>query len=90
MVRASRVSEPYLLLLIHDHAYSHGILRYALCGDERPSLRTTDKIRILLHGLRRGRFSMRAQLAAARGADAAARDIADRAVCSVESGEFAF
>ena len=90
MVRAGRVSEPYLLRLIHDHAYSHSILRYALCGDERPSLRTADKIRILLHGVRRGRFSMRAQLAAARGADAAARDIADREVCPLESGEFAF
>jgi len=90
LVRASRVSEPYLLRLIHDHAYSHGILRYALCGDQQPHLQLTDTIRILLHGLRRGRFSMRAQLAAARGADAAARDIADREVCPLESGEFAF
>jgi hypothetical protein len=33
---------------------------------------------------------MRAQLAAARGADAAARDIAGREICALESGEFAF
>jgi glycosyltransferase involved in cell wall biosynthesis len=90
LVRASRISQQYLLRLIHDHAYSHGILRYVLCGDEQPRLQAADRIRILLHGLRRGRFSMKAQLAAARGTDAAARDIADREVLPLETGEFAF
>src|SRR5262245_44399309 len=37
LVRASRVAEPYILNLIHDHTYSDAILKYVLCGD---SLRT--------------------------------------------------
>jgi glycosyltransferase involved in cell wall biosynthesis len=90
LVPASRVREPYLLRLIHDHAYSHTTLRYVLCGDDQPHLQLVDTVRILLHGIRRGRFSMRAQLAAARGADAAACDIAERDMRPLESGEFAF
>jgi GT2 family glycosyltransferase len=90
LVRADRVSEQYLLRLIHDHAYSHGILRYILCGDLQHRLQPVDAVRMLLHGLRRGRFSMQCQFAAARGTDAAASDIARRDVQPLESGEFAF
>jgi GT2 family glycosyltransferase len=90
LVRGDRVGEHYLLRLIHDHAYSHGILRYVLCGDQQPRLQIVDGIRMLLHGLRRGRFSMQCQWAAARGADAAARDIAEQGVHPLETGEFAF
>jgi glycosyltransferase involved in cell wall biosynthesis len=90
LVRANRVGQEYLLRLIHDHAYSHGILRYVLCGDQQHRLQLADRVRVLLHGLRQGEFSMRCQWAAARGADAAAADIAERDVHPLESGEFAF
>jgi hypothetical protein len=90
MVSSNRVAEDYLLRLVHDHAYSHGILKYVLCGDEQPRLHVADTIRILLHGLRRGRFSMRCNWAAARGADRAARDITAQNMHPIETGEFAY
>ena len=89
LVRAERVSEPYLLRLINDHAYSHAILRYVLSGELPPHLQPPDKIRILLHGVRRGRFSMKCHLASASGVERAVRDIASEDVHPLESGEFA-
>jgi glycosyltransferase involved in cell wall biosynthesis len=89
LVRSSRVNEPYLFRLVHDHAYSHGILKYVLWGDHQPRLQLVDTIRILLHGLRRGRFSMRCQWAAARGTDRAARVITGEGMHPIEAGEFA-
>lgn len=76
LIPACRVGETYLLRLLHDHAYSHGILRYKLFGDEPRKWAFLQGGRILLHGLRRGRFSMRSRWAAARGAAGAARYIA--------------
>ncbi len=90
LVRAERVSEPYLLRLINDHAYSHAILRYVLCGERPPPLHPPDKIRILLHGVRRGRFSLKCHLASASGIERAVRDIAGEDLHPLESGEFAF
>jgi glycosyltransferase involved in cell wall biosynthesis len=75
LVRAERVRPPYLLRLVHDHAYSHAILRFAMCGAIQADLQVADTIRILLHGVRRGMFSMRSHWAAARGAAAAAKHI---------------
>jgi len=75
LVRADRVRPPYLMRLVHDHAYSHAILRYAMCGTVQPDLQVADTIRILLHGVRRGMFSMRSRWAAARGAADAAKHI---------------
>ncbi len=76
LIPACRVEERYLLRLIHDHAYSHGILRFKLFGELPRARAFLQGGRILLHGLRRGRFSMRCRWAAARGAEGAARYIA--------------
>ena len=75
LIRARRVTKPYLLRLIHDHAYSHGVLRYKLFGEKQCNLDFVEAVRILLHGVRRGRFSMRCRWAAARGRQRALRSI---------------
>ena len=76
--------------LVHDHAYSHAILRYAMCGTVEPDLQVADTIRILLHGVRRGMFSMRSRWAAARGAGAdAAKHIREAGLQPVSGGPFA-
>jgi hypothetical protein len=80
MLRAERLRPAYLLRLIHDHAYSHAILRVMTGGSQPSRFGVPDMVRILLHGVRRGVFSMQAQWAAARGMAAAARYVADHGV----------
>jgi glycosyltransferase involved in cell wall biosynthesis len=75
LIRAHRVTEPYLLRLVHDHAYSHGVLRYVLFGEEPRDFDFVEAVRILLHGVRRGRFSMRCRWAVTRGRQRALRFI---------------
>jgi hypothetical protein len=88
LVRADRVKPPYLLRLVHDHAYSHAILRYVMCGTIQKHLQVADTIRILLHGVRRGMFSMRSHWAAARGASAAAEHIDEEGMQPYAAGAF--
>jgi glycosyltransferase involved in cell wall biosynthesis len=76
LVRSCRVERAYLLRLAHDRAYSARVLRYMLLGEEQRSIEIADTIRILLHGLRHGRFSMRCRWAVAQGTEKAARYIA--------------
>jgi glycosyltransferase involved in cell wall biosynthesis len=80
LIRACRVTKPYLLRLVHDHAYSHGVLRYRLFGEEQCNLDFVEAVRILLHGIRRGRFSMRCGWAVARGRQRALRTIVELGV----------
>jgi GT2 family glycosyltransferase len=89
LVRAERVKPPYLLRLVHDHAYSHTILRYVMCGTLQKHLPVAATIRILLYGVRRGMFSMRSHWARARGASAAAKHIEEAGLQPVSSGPFA-
>ena len=86
LVRAERVRPPYLLRLVHDHVYSHAILRFAMYGTIQADLQVADTIRILLHGVRRGMFSMRSHWAAARGAAAAAKHIDAHHIQSIAGG----
>jgi glycosyltransferase involved in cell wall biosynthesis len=85
LIGSHRLTEPYLLRLVHDHAYSHGILRYLLFGEEQRKLDFAEAVRILLHGVRRGRFSMRCRWAAARGRERALRFVSRQGLCPVES-----
>jgi glycosyltransferase involved in cell wall biosynthesis len=78
LIAGPRVSERYLLRLAHDHALSHGILRYKLRGLRPTSLTAVRRVRVGLHGLRNGRFSMRMQWAALRGESDAARIVLER------------
>jgi glycosyltransferase involved in cell wall biosynthesis len=76
LISAGRLNRPYFLRLLHDHAYSNGVLSYLL-ADARLSRIDGFRVgRLLLHGARNGYFSMQCQLAAARGEDAASRFVA--------------
>jgi glycosyltransferase involved in cell wall biosynthesis len=76
LIRASRLRDAYLFRLLHDHAYSHGVLRYVLWGERRERSTLEVAIRVLLNGVRRGPFSMRCRWAAACGTERAERYIA--------------
>jgi glycosyltransferase involved in cell wall biosynthesis len=63
-----RLNQPYFLRLAHDHAYSHGILNFLFFGDDLSQPDYEAVVRTVLHGMRRGWFSMRIRWAAALGA----------------------
>jgi len=73
LIAAERLNQKYFVRLVHDHALSHTLLDYLLSGEEPHPMGPLTAARILLHGLRRGPFSMRCQWAAARGVGRAAR-----------------
>jgi glycosyltransferase involved in cell wall biosynthesis len=76
LIGAHRLTRSYFLRLVHDHGYSHGILNYLFFGEEHGRLGHERILRMLLHGVRHGWFSMRCQWAAARGAYSADRFLA--------------
>jgi glycosyltransferase involved in cell wall biosynthesis len=72
LISATRLNRGYFLRLIHDHAFSHGVLTYLLGGT--PKHTDIGRLaRTLLHGVRNGTFSMRCKWAASQGESAAAR-----------------
>jgi glycosyltransferase involved in cell wall biosynthesis len=91
LIGAERVTRKYFLRLVHDHAYSHGILNYLCFGEEQSRMGFEAIVRMGLHGLRRGWFSMRCQWAGARGARSAARFLSRRGLhpVSAQSNEAA-
>jgi glycosyltransferase involved in cell wall biosynthesis len=78
LIAATRLSRPYFLRLIHDRAFSDGVLQFAMAGVRPRGLDSFRRLHALLHGARNGPFSMRCYWAAVRGEDRAARMIAEQ------------
>ncbi len=76
LIAARRLTRSYFLRLIHDQAYSNGIMHYVLSDAEPRQLDGVRIVHVLLHAARNGYFSMRCQLAAATGEAAAAHYVA--------------
>jgi glycosyltransferase involved in cell wall biosynthesis len=76
VIFAKRVSRPYLLNFIHDHRFSHGVLGYLLSIAEPKRIDLFCIAKVILHGLRNGRFLMQCMWASARGEEQAERLIA--------------
>jgi glycosyltransferase involved in cell wall biosynthesis len=83
LISARRLTRTYFLRLIHDHAFSHGVLKHLLGGTPAP-MDTARIIHVLLHGMRNGLFSMQRQWAASRGESAAARLVVESRLPHVE------
>jgi glycosyltransferase involved in cell wall biosynthesis len=75
LIAANRLSRSHVLKAIHDHAFSHAILRYVLTGDPPRRIDAFRYVQLALHGARNGYFSLRCQWAESRAADRAARFI---------------
>jgi hypothetical protein len=84
LITPVRVTRSYFLRLIHDHSFSHGVLRYLLANMEPEREGVTGFVRIALHGLRRGRFSMQCQFASVRGTAAAFQFISNHHLRPIE------
>jgi glycosyltransferase involved in cell wall biosynthesis len=77
LISAERLSQRYFFRLIHDSAFSHGVLQYLLLGTQSQSSGLEQYVRLLLHTIRHGVFSMRCQWARKRGADRASHFISE-------------
>jgi glycosyltransferase involved in cell wall biosynthesis len=89
LIAADRLSQKYFLRLVHDHAFSHGILNYLYFGDEHRRQSLQSAVRTLLNGTRGGLFSMRCQWAAARGARSASCYLSGQGMHPIAQGEHA-
>lgn len=87
LITRQRLTRTYFLRLIHDKAYSNGVMHSLLTGVAQPRLDTYRIVRLLLHGLRNGRFSMRCQLAELRGGAAADRYVREHRLQPVSWAE---
>jgi glycosyltransferase involved in cell wall biosynthesis len=77
LIPAKRLNRRHLLRFLHDHAMSHGVLRYSLLGVPPRRIGWIKYVHLLLHGLKNGRFSMQCKWAASRGEERAARFVVD-------------
>jgi hypothetical protein len=92
LISAHRVNPRYLVQLIHDHGFSHRVLRYRLTGAQDPRRKRSTKLvwhlRLLLHGLKNGRFSMQCRQARFRDLNDAARFNSENGVIQLSSSAF--
>jgi glycosyltransferase involved in cell wall biosynthesis len=84
LITSGRVTQSYFLRLIRDHSFSHGVLRYVLANMQPQRNGVIEFIRILLHGLRRGRFSMQCRFASVQGSAAAFQFITNHHLSPIE------
>lgn len=85
LISAGRLSQEYFGRLTRDHALSHGVLRYLRSGILPKPIGPLGYVEMLLHGLRKGHFSMRCRWAQAQGQAGAARFIQENALRPVSS-----
>ena len=84
LIASTRLTRGYFLRLIHDPAYSNGVMHCLLTGAKPQPIDGFRIGHLVLHAVRNGYFSMRCQFASARGEAAAARFIADNRLKSFQ------
>jgi glycosyltransferase involved in cell wall biosynthesis len=84
LISAGRLKRSYFLRLHRDHAFSHGVLLYLRAGVRPERLESAAYIRLLLHGIRNGLFSMRCNWAEAQGHLSAVRFIVENQLSSID------
>ncbi len=78
LIRADRLNQPYFLTLIHDHAFSQGILQFVMAGSRPRRIDAFRCAHLALHAVRNGWFALRCQWAESVGAHRADLFITDR------------
>jgi glycosyltransferase involved in cell wall biosynthesis len=75
LIPTERTKHDYFVRLIHDHSFSHSLLRYMLIGARPQRLGLSKLPRLLAHGLKKGKFSLQCHYAQLHGEDDAWRFI---------------
>jgi glycosyltransferase involved in cell wall biosynthesis len=78
LIAAGRLNQGYFFRLIHDHAFSHGVLGYLRLGTRPQKLGIFQNLRLLVYGLKQGCFSARCKWMAARGRNRARHFITEQ------------
>jgi glycosyltransferase involved in cell wall biosynthesis len=78
LIRADRLKPSHLIRLLHDHAFSHSVLRHLLSGAAPRRAGLLGYARLAGHALRHGSFSMRCRWAELRGERSAGDFIRER------------
>jgi hypothetical protein len=78
LIGVSRVQQGYILRLVHTHAFSSAVRHYVFDRLQPPPRRLLKYVRLPLHALKNGLFSMRCQLAWLRGETQARRFIHEK------------
>ena len=78
LIAADRLSRGYFLKLINQHTYSNFVRHYLFDGIQPQRLNWNRYLRLLLHRIKNGQFSMQCRWAALSGEDRAARFILDK------------
>lgn len=87
LISASRLNERYFTRLIRDHALSHGVLAYLLDGIQpRRTTGLVGFVKLLLHAIKNGLFSMRCRWAKSRGEGDAAQFISVKCLKTLKTG----
>jgi glycosyltransferase involved in cell wall biosynthesis len=90
LILAGRLNQQYFIRLIQAHSFSHGVLRYRMTGAEQRRIGLLRYLRLFLHGIKNGRFSMQCQWAASRGEDCAARFISEHQLRPIQISQMRF
>jgi len=80
LISAARLNQTYFLRLIENQTFSQCVMSYLLFGRVPHRVGFGEYIRMSLHLIRRGYFSMRCRMVEASGRTRAVRFIADRAL----------
>jgi glycosyltransferase involved in cell wall biosynthesis len=88
LIVGERLNRRYIVRLVHDHALSHGVIRYLLTGVKPERVELFQHARGLLHVVRNGTFSAQCRWAELRGRVDAARFISDHQLHPLEALAF--
>jgi hypothetical protein len=88
LISANRLNQRYFLRLVHDRNFSAGVLHYLRAGiPPGDSYSGSERyLRMILHGIKNGLFSMRVRWAASRGCDEAKHFILERRLQPLDQG----
>src|SRR5262245_15080154 len=86
LIAAERLHEDYFVSWTRGHAFSHAILNYMLSGRMPRRVRASEYVRLGLHGIKNGPFSLRRQWASIRGERQAAKYIATHSLRPIGDG----
>jgi glycosyltransferase involved in cell wall biosynthesis len=78
LIPRKRIQHDYFIRLVHDHSFSHSVLRHLLTGKKLQRFGVGKYLELLAHGLKNGKFSMQCAYAVSHGEHEASRFIKER------------
>jgi len=90
LISRHRLSQNYILRLVRDHSFSHTILKYVRGSRSYQSVNPFQMVRLCLHGMKNGVFSMRCRWAEIKGCENARQFISQNSIEPIGTREQSF